>query len=161
MRIRLIVAGILAIIAFGVCATYTSHKTAPVVTSALPMASTTENTQVIPIVIGGHVVAAEVADSPSTQKKGLGGHAPLEPNQGMWFVFKKTDIYPFWMKDMSFAIDIIWVDANGTIVDIWQNATPDTYPNAYKPARPAKYVLEVSADFTRQNSVHVGDKVIF
>ena len=45
--------------------------------------------------------------------KGLSGRDNLADDEGMFFVFEKSDIYPFWMKDMKFAIDIIWIMEDG------------------------------------------------
>jgi uncharacterized membrane protein (UPF0127 family) len=61
------------------------------------------------IQIGGQTFAVEVAASPSERERGLSGRALLKPGTGLWFVFPVPDKYGFWMRDMRFPIDLIWV----------------------------------------------------
>ena len=98
-----------------------------------------------------------VADTPAAQERGLGGRDSLAQNEGMLFVFPTDDKYAFWMKDMKFSIDIIWLDANGTVVYIAPDVSPSTYPRTFTPTSPARYVLEVNAGFTAQYHVEVGN----
>ncbi len=77
----------------------------------------------------------------------------------MLFVFDKPDIYSFWMKDMLFPIDMIWISEDGKVVYIERDARPESYPNSFIPDAPAKYVLEVNAGFSEKNNLKVGDKV--
>ncbi|RJQ33749.1 DUF192 domain-containing protein [Candidatus Parcubacteria bacterium] len=106
--------------------------------------------------IGGQQLDVYVADTPAKQELGLSGREGLGFNEGMLFVFEKDDEYAFWMKDMKFAIDIIWIDASGKVVHIEPNLTPDTYPHTYRPDVPARFVLEVNAGFVERNNVQVG-----
>ena len=71
---------------------------------------------------------------------------------------------PFWMKDMKFAIDIIWIN-DSEIVQIDKNVQPPA-PNTvdedlllYIPSQPIDYVLEVNANFTEENNIKVGDSI--
>lgn len=109
------------------------------------------------ITIGGVPVHVEVVDTDASRAQGLSGHAPLESDQGMLFVFETDGAYPFWMKDMLFPIDILWVDAQGKVVHIEKNVAPDTYPASFTPDSPARYVLEVPAGFTDQHDIQIGD----
>ncbi len=85
----------------------------------------------------------------------------LAENQGMLFVFDQPDYYSFWMKDMQFAIDIIWIDENKKIVDITQNAESESYPKTFQPSSPAQYVLEVNSFWTGEHGIVVGDVLSF
>lgn len=79
----------------------------------------------------------------------------------MLFVFDKEDTWGIWMKDMQFAIDIIWADRTGTIITIARNVTPDTYPQAFYASEPrAIYVLEVPAGFTERQGIAEGAKFV-
>lgn len=110
--------------------------------------------------VGGVIVSAEVASTAPAREKGLSGHRPLGEQEGMLFVFDKDDTYGFWMKDMQFAIDIIWIDAEGKIITIAKNVEPASYPEVFYPARPARYVLEVPAGFAQKRSLAEGGKVV-
>lgn len=101
----------------------------------------------------------EVADTAYLLQKGLSGHAPLGTNEGMFFVFGTPDKYGIWMKDMLFAIDIIWIDEDFKVVHIEKNISPDTYPTIFYPNIPAKYVLEVSAGQSEAVNLKIGDSV--
>ena len=79
----------------------------------------------------------------------------------MLFVFDHDDRYRFWMKDMKFPIDIIWLDRRDRIVTIHENVSPcpaDPCP-VYTPPANARYVLEVSAGFSRAHDLKPGVRV--
>ena len=78
----------------------------------------------------------------------------------MFFIFPLSARYGFWMKDMNFPIDIIWIDGSYRKVETTTNITPDTYPTTFHPYLPAKYVLEVNAGFVRKQNIYVGDRII-
>jgi hypothetical protein len=113
------------------------------------------------IKIGSQEIKAEVVDNEETRIKGLSGRDSLSNNEGMLFVFEKPDIYPFWMKDMKFAIDIIWIK-DKRIVDIVKDAQPPTVDGktiTYTPRAEADLVLETVAGFCTENNVKIGDEI--
>lgn len=105
-------------------------------------------------------IEAEIADTPATRTSGLSFREELTDDQGMLFVFDKADYHSFWMKDMNFPIDIIWIHDNH-IVDLTKNIPPekDKDLTIYKPKNPVKLVLEVNAGFSEKNSFKIGDSV--
>lgn len=110
--------------------------------------------------IEGVRVYVDIADEKSEWEKGLSGRDSLAPLRGMLFVFPTADYYKIWMKNMNFPIDVFWIDDNGKIVDIWHHAMPDSYPNAYKPNKRARYILETVADFADEHGIEIGDSVL-
>lgn len=111
--------------------------------------------------IGGTRVLAEVADTTVKRAKGLIGHAPLGPNDGMIFVFETPDRYGFWMRDMVFPIDIIWI-RDGRIVHIEERVPVPVKGEilpTYTPLAAADTVLEVQAGFAEAHSLKIGDSV--
>ena len=66
----------------------------------------------------------EVADTLNEREKGLSGKQSLEINKGMLFIFEKETLSGFWMKDMNFPIDIIWIDKNMRIIGIEKSPVP-------------------------------------
>lgn len=63
------------------------------------------------------------------------------------------------MKDMNFALDIIWLDADKKVIDIAYNVKPDTFPDSFCPKQPAQYVLEVNAGVAGERGLQVGKKL--
>ncbi len=105
----------------------------------------------------GQNIKVELATTPEEQARGLSARQGLAEGEGMLFVFPHPDKYLFWMKDMKFAIDIIWLDSGGYVVYVQKNAKPESYPDTFGPSKPAKYVLEVISGFSEKNSLKEGD----
>ena len=109
----------------------------------------------------------EVAVSPEERIKGLSGRASLDAGTGMLFVFEKADRLRFWMREMEFPLDMVWISAGCRVVDISDNVPqpePDTsladLPR-YSPEAVAKYVLEINAGESAELGLGVGDRVEF
>lgn len=100
-------------------------------------------------------------ETEADRQKGLGGSDGLAPDEGMLFVYETEGRYAFWMKDMRYTIDIIWITASGTVAGLWENAATSSYPRAYAPRTPAQYVLEVPAGFVETHGIKIGDTVGF
>ncbi len=105
----------------------------------------------------------ELADTASTRSRGLSGRDNLADNQGMLFIFDKPASYGFWMKDMKFAIDIVWLSGN-QIIGFSENLQPEpqksvfSLPIYYPPANIDK-VLEINAGAVRKFGLQIGDKI--
>ena len=104
----------------------------------------------------GAIIQAEVAASQNERERGLMYREELGEDAGMLFVFEKEDKYQFWMKNVNFPLDIIWVNKDMRVVDI-QTAMPCTeHCIEYTPDYPARYVLEVPAGFTAAHNIKTG-----
>ena len=107
-------------------------------------------------------IQAEVASTFEEREKGLMFRDSLPDNAGMLFIFEEEGLYSFWMKNMRFSLDIIWLDLNKKIVDIKENIPPCSEScEILNPGNKAKYVLEVNAGFTRRNKIKAGEAVKF
>jgi uncharacterized protein len=144
----------------------TSIFTAPVAQTSSSSSSVIDaaSSVITPAVsIGQTVIPVELATTTAAVQKGLSGRTSLDNQSGMLFIFSKPDIYRFWMPDMHFPIDIIWI-SDGKIVDISEDVSDDfdpANPRFYKPVKPAQYVLEVNAGFSSSKNIQVGDTVVF
>lgn len=106
-------------------------------------------------------IPVEIVETPAEVQKGLSGRTSLDASSGMLFVFTQADYYRFWMPDMYFPIDIIWIN-NNNIVDISHsvsNKFDPAKPKFYLPAKKTNYVLEVNAEFSKKNNIKIGDSV--
>lgn len=109
---------------------------------------------------GGRVpFEVSLAQTPQERAQGLSGTAELLPHTGKFFIFETLGMYGFWMKDMRFSIDIIWIDENFIIVGIEQGVAPSSYPDVFYPPVPVRYVLEVRSGEAIKNNLNIGTKV--
>jgi uncharacterized protein len=113
------------------------------------------------VVLGGKTFVVDTARTTYSLQRGLSYRESLADDGGMFFIFSKEDKYGFWMKDMNFPIDIIWINSDMKIVHIEKSVATSTYPKVFTPEAPAKYVLEISAGQTDALKVKKGDTVIF
>jgi uncharacterized membrane protein (UPF0127 family) len=111
-------------------------------------------------------LTAYMAVTNDQQVKGLSVKDHLKENEGMLFVYEQPTRQAFWMKDMKFPIDIIWLDSNGTVVHIEDNLQPCIITFAficpsYVPDNDSHYVLETVAGFSKKHGIKVGTNVDF
>ncbi len=120
-----------------------------------------ENNKINFIKIGDKKIKVELATTEKEQARGLSGRNGLVEDTGMLFIFDKIAKYSFWMKEMNFPIDMIWISEDLHIVYIKNNAQPASYPEDFTPSTDAKYVLEINAGFSEKNNLTVGNFVQF
>jgi uncharacterized membrane protein (UPF0127 family) len=114
------------------------------------------------ITIEGLELSAEIPATGELMDKGLAIKNELKENESMLFVFDKPSRHSFWMKDMKFPIDIIWLDSNGKVVHIEKNLEPCTLVlvcPGYIPNADSQYVLETVSGFSQRNNIHLGTNV--
>ncbi len=113
------------------------------------------------LVVGAHSFAVEVADTFPLRAQGLSGRENLEENHGMLFLFNTAGNHPFWMKDMKFALDFVWINGN-KVVGTKENVSPKgsmlSLP-IYYPPEEVDMVLELAAGTVARLGVKVGDGV--
>ncbi|OGY98517.1 MAG: hypothetical protein A3A43_03275 [Candidatus Liptonbacteria bacterium RIFCSPLOWO2_01_FULL_56_20] len=117
------------------------------------------------VAINGYRFAVEVMESPLSRSQGLSGRASLGEGAGMLFLFDTPGKYGFWMKDMNFAIDIIWVSGD-RIVGFEKNVQPEpgrpfSELRIYEPPGTVDKVLEVRAGTVERYGFSVGDAMVF
>ena len=108
--------------------------------------------QTVNIKIEDRIFALEVANNPLSRSRGLSKKQSLCPTCGMIFVYQKEGVYPFWMKNTHFPLDIIWLDKKGKIVDIKQGQPEN--PSLLENSTPARYIIELNQNII---NLSVGD----
>ena len=108
--------------------------------------------------LGNTVLTVEVANTPDAQARGLSGRAGLADDAGMLFTYVTSTTPRFWMPQMRFALDLIWI-ADGRVVAITPGVSPDTYPDTFSPPQPVTQVLEVNAGWAASHGVAAGTAV--
>jgi uncharacterized protein len=112
--------------------------------------------------VGGKAlkVDTEVASTRDARTRGLMWRYALPDGTGMLFIFAKQQPLSFWMRNTLIPLDMLFIDAEGEVVSIIENAEPRTLTS--RPATgPATYVLEVPGGWTKTNGVKAGSKVRF
>lgn len=104
------------------------------------------------------IVHAEVAATDAARARGLMYRRTLPQGSGMWFVLPTDSQQSFWMKNTYMALDLIFVDAKGLVVDIIANTVPQS-EKPLTPKHPYRHVLEVPAGFAARQGIGVGSKV--
>ncbi len=115
------------------------------------------------IKIGNSHIVVEIARTDAEQERGLGGRSALGAYNGMLFVFDPQTIPGFWMKDMSFPIDIVWISEN-RVIGVVENAdpqigAPESELKIYTPPSSVDSVIELHAGAFKASNAKVGDEV--
>ena len=114
--------------------------------------------------INNHTFKLELAKTQQEKQIGLSKKKILEKNAGMLFKFEKRGYYSFWMKDMKFPIDIIYIKDN-RIVTIHKNVNPPINANErlpiYNSKEPADTILEINAGLSEKYNFKEKDLVEF
>ena len=111
----------------------------------------------------GEIIPVEVADTQKKRQLGLGKRSSLRKGWGMLFVFRKKAPHRFWMKDMQFPLDIIWLDSH-RIVHIIHNAKPANSrdePEVMTSPVSVNFVLEIAAGRAAKLRLKTGQRMKF
>ncbi len=113
------------------------------------------------VFVNGQKVVVDIATTDDELRRGLGGQEALCETCGMLFVFDDKIPRSFWMKDMLFDIDIIWL-THDKIVHIEEKMDHNRgkQARAYS-VHAVDRVLEVPAGFVQKNGVRVGQSVAY
>ena len=111
----------------------------------------------------GKTIYANLVKTEADRMRGLMFRKTLNEDQGMLFVFVSEGLYSFWMKNMNFAIDILWLDRDKRIIHLEREVPPcekEPCPS-YAPRVPAKYVLELKAGSIEKRKLKLYDRIDF
>ena len=116
------------------------------------------------ITVNDQILIADISATPEQRTKGLSVKDTLAENEAMLFVFDVEAEHRFWMKDMKFPIDIIWISSDKKVVDIEHNLQPcdlGLFCSMYEPEGDSLYVLETVGGFAGKYQVVKGTPVEF
>lgn len=113
------------------------------------------------ISIGTTTIPVTIADTDNEREQGLSGTPYLAGQTGKLFIFDAPGKYGFWMKDMAYSLDIIWIDADLRVVGISKDISPETYPEVFYPPTDVVYALEVNSGFSTQHDISVNQLLTF
>jgi uncharacterized membrane protein (UPF0127 family) len=114
------------------------------------------------VTVNGSQINVETVAASKDLVKGLSGRPCIESNWGMLFDFGRDGQYAIWMKDMKFPIDVAWIgSADKKVVALEINFKPSTYPERRVNQTPARYVLEIAANKSKELKMDIGTTVHF
>jgi hypothetical protein len=112
------------------------------------------------ILVGKTPLRVEVVETLEKQERGLMFRQSLPENEGMLFVYREPQELAFWMRNTFIPLDIVFVGADGIILNIHQ-ARPLDESVLYRSAGSAKYVIETNQGWFSRHGIRPGDRVTF
>jgi uncharacterized membrane protein (UPF0127 family) len=102
----------------------------------------------------------EVADTPLRRERGLMHRKSMETDRGMVFVFPGDDVQTFWMKNTLVPLDMLFIDLNGRVAGVVENARPMTL-DARSIGQPTRFVVELNGRTAQSRGIAAGATVVF
>ncbi|MBI5614015.1 DUF192 domain-containing protein [Candidatus Gottesmanbacteria bacterium] len=114
------------------------------------------------IVIKGTRIPVELAVTGKEKERGLSGRKELKPGTGLLFLYDHKEVFPFWMKEMQFPLDFVWIDGN-MVIDLTENVPVPDGNNLHiiHPRSAVDKILELNVGDIQSIGIQVGDKVTF
>lgn len=107
------------------------------------------------------IYTASIANNKEERELGLSNTTSLPPDMLKLFIFEQSDSYGFWMKDMNYPIDIVFLNENMEVVSFFDNVRPDSYPQVFYPESNSLYVLEMNTGERLVSGLDKGIKVYY
>ncbi len=99
-----------------------------------------------------------IADTPERQAQGLMYVRDLPADEGMLFVNRESRVAAMWMKNTFIPLDMVYIDARGRIVRIFERTVPQSLQTLSHPD-PVMAVLELRGGECARRGIRVGDRV--
>ena len=119
------------------------------------------------VVIGDVVLPVELAITPEERRQGLSDRPSLAPGTGMLFVFESDGHRQFWMKNMHFPLDMVWIGSDCAVGEISGEVpasppgTDDSDVVRVSPEEEAQYVMEINGGEAAALGLAANDPVSF
>lgn len=126
---------------------------------SLPLAACSDETRlIVQSENGDHAFAVEVVDTPETRAQGLMYRQELADDAGMLFDFREERPVSFWMRNTYIPLDMLFIEADGTILNIHVNARPHETTSIPSDG-PVQFVLEIPGGRSDELGIAAGDTV--
>jgi uncharacterized membrane protein (UPF0127 family) len=126
-------------------------------------AAASDTEWVVAVLPSGEELGLELAVDPASRARGYMYREEVGSNEGMLFVFERSERHGMWMKNCNVALDILWLDENLRVLEVAANrqpCTPGEFCPTASPLRPARYVLELAAGSAERQGLRPGSRVI-
>ena len=117
--------------------------------------------------IGDTVYVVDLAVTPAERTQGLSGRPSMEADRGMLFVYDEDGPRTFWMPDMHFPLDMVWIRADCVVAGVTADVpnppldTPRDQLELYPSAGMVRFILELNAGQAAANGIKAGGVVEF
>lgn len=102
----------------------------------------------------------ELAKTPEERERGLMFRKKLPKDHGMLFLYDQDVEHPFWMKNTSISLDILFIDKENKIVFIAQNTEPFSEA-LITPMQAYRFALEINSGLAESFHIKAGDRISF
>ncbi len=105
-----------------------------------------------------------LAETLKEKQIGLSETRVLLEDEGMFFVYSNPTQASFWMKEMNFSIDIIWIDENLEIIGVEKNLEPcqnEKVCKVFYSPQEILYILEINSGLSEDYDFELGDRIFF
>ncbi|MEK9968083.1 MAG: DUF192 domain-containing protein [Ferrovibrio sp.] len=126
--------------------------------AAQPQPTLPQSDLVIVTAKGPQKFRVEMADTDATRARGMMFRTSMAPDAGMLFDFKHEQLASFWMRNTLLPLDMLFIKADGTILNIHQRAIPHD-ESGINSDGPVRAVLEVNGGTVSRLGIRPGDKV--
>lgn len=109
---------------------------------------------------GPQKFTVELATTPAQMEQGLMFRRSMAPDAGMLFDYKAPSMAMMWMKNTLIPLDMLFVDAEGRVVNIHERAVPGSLATI-SAAAPVRAVIELNGGTAARLGIRPGDRVIF
>jgi uncharacterized membrane protein (UPF0127 family) len=119
--------------------------------------------RMIPLYIGSEKFTVEIADTIEKQAIGLMFRKNVPDDFGMLFIYDVEDYHGYWMKNCLVHLDIIYLNKEKQVVDMYINVPPckEEPCKTYVTRVPAQYVLELRGNRAKEINLKIGDSIFF
>ncbi|WP_185265868.1 DUF192 domain-containing protein [Halopseudomonas xiamenensis] len=111
--------------------------------------------------LAGQSYQLELVADPDSRRQGLMGRSELAPGTGMLFDFPEGTRPAIWMRNMRISLDLLFVDENARLVQIFAEVPPCDAPPCviYEAERALRFVIEVPPGTAAQLGLQTGDQL--
>lgn len=111
-------------------------------------------------------IKAEVLTHAKDMMRGMMFRDSLPEDRGMLFIHGSPGRFPYWMYQVKVPLDILWMDAGKTVVEMSLDTPPcpsriSQECPSYGGTKDAVYVLELAGGTARKHGINVGSRLSF
>jgi len=115
------------------------------------------------ITLGEQEFVVELAFTRESRARGLMFREHLPDNAGMLFIFDRSELLSFYMKNCLIDLDVLFIGSDGSISSIrtMKVPVPGRPLRFYESDIPVKYALELPAGTAKRLGLQTGQKIRF